>query len=183
VGQRVRHSRAPPRFAPITHRRTRRPTAVGRSRPDFRGWPYALAVLLTVERVALLRHVELFSGTADRVLAGVASVLDEMQFAPGDVLMREGGVEDWMFVLVEGEVEVARSDRRVTLGPGSVVGELAVLDPQPRSATVTALSPVQAFRLRREAFQEAVESQPEIAMGVITELVRRLRESHERSPT
>ncbi|HEY3528989.1 MAG TPA: cyclic nucleotide-binding domain-containing protein [Nocardioides sp.] len=140
-------------------------------------------MLLTVERVALLRHVELFSGTPDRVLAGVASVLDEVGFDAGDDLMREGAVEDWMFVVVEGEVEVFRSDRRVTLGAGTVVGELAVLDPQPRSATVTALSPVVAFRLRREAFQEAVESQPEIAMGVITELVRRLRESHEKPPS
>jgi CRP/FNR family transcriptional regulator, cyclic AMP receptor protein len=168
VGQRSGHSHGPGRVA--------------RSRPSFRGGAYALAMLLTVERVALLRHVELFSGTPDRVLAGVASVLDELQFDPGDVLMREGGVEDWLFVVVEGEVEVARSDRRVTLGAGSVVGELAVLDPQPRSATVTALSAVQAFRLRREAFQEAVENQPEIAMGVITELVRRLRESHEKPP-
>lgn len=140
-------------------------------------------MLLTVERVALLRHVELFSTTPDRILAGVAAVLDEVRFAPGDDLMLEGAVEDWLFVLVEGEVEVTRSDRRVTLGGGAVVGELAVLDAQPRSATVTALSPVLAFRLRREAFQEAVESRPEIAMGVITELVRRLRETHGKAPT
>jgi CRP-like cAMP-binding protein len=132
--------------------------------------------------VALLRRVELFSRTPDRVLAGVASVLDETRFLPEDVLMREGALEDWLFVLVEGEVEVTRSDRRVTMGAGSVVGELAVLDPQPRSATVTALTPVLAFRLRREAFQEAIESRPEIATGVITELVRRLREPRERSP-
>lgn len=137
-------------------------------------------MLLTVERVALLRRVELFAGSPDRVLAGVASVLDEVAFAAGEVLMEEGAVEDWLFVIVEGEVEVTRSDRRVTLGAGSVVGELAVLDPQPRSATVTAASPVLAFRLRREAFREAVESRPEVAMGVITELVRRLREPHER---
>jgi CRP/FNR family cyclic AMP-dependent transcriptional regulator len=103
-----------------------------------------------------------------------------VSFFEGDVLMREGAVEDWLFVVVEGEVEVSRSDRQVTLGAGSVVGELAVLDPQPRSATVTALGQVRTFRLRREAFQEAVESQPEVAMGVITELVRRLRESHEK---
>jgi CRP/FNR family transcriptional regulator, cyclic AMP receptor protein len=139
-------------------------------------------MLLTVERVALLRHVELFSRTPDRVLAGVASVLDEVEFAPGDVLMVEGAVEDWLFVVVEGRIEVARTDRRVALGPGSVVGELAVLDPQPRSATVTALSRVLAFRLRREAFDEAIQSRPEIALGVITELVRRLRESHEKPP-
>jgi CRP-like cAMP-binding protein len=136
-------------------------------------------MLLTVERVALLRRIDLFSRTPDRVLAGVASVVDEVELAPGDELMHEGAVEDWLFVVVAGEVEVVRSDRRVTMGAGSVVGELAALDPQPRSATVRALSRVTAFRLRRDAFREAVESQPEIAMGVITELVRRLREPRE----
>jgi CRP/FNR family transcriptional regulator, cyclic AMP receptor protein len=143
---------------------------------------YIRAVLLTVERVALLRRVELFSRTPDRILAALASALDEVSFFDGDTLMREGAVEDWLFVIVEGEVEVTRSDRRVTLGPGSVVGELAVLDPQPRSATVTALSQALTFRLRREAFQQAVETQPEIAVGVITELVRRLREPREMPP-
>jgi CRP-like cAMP-binding protein len=123
--------------------------------------------------------VELFSQTPDRVLAALAASLNEVAFFEGDVLMREGALEDWLFVVVEGEVEVTRSDRHVTLGPGSVVGELAVLDPQPRSATVTALTQVLAFRLRREAFQQAVETQPEISMGVITELVRRLREPRE----
>jgi CRP-like cAMP-binding protein len=96
--------------------------------------------------------------------------------------MHEGAVEDWLFVVVDGEVEVVRRDRLVRLGPGSVVGELAVLDPQPRSATVTAASPVRAFRLRKVAVDEAVRTRPEIAAGVITELVHRLRESHEPPP-
>jgi CRP-like cAMP-binding protein len=65
------------------------------------------------------------------------------------------------------------------MGPGSVVGEMAVLDPQPRSATVSAATPVRAFRLRKAAFDQALRMRPEIAAGVITELVRRLRESHE----
>ena len=57
-----------------------------------------------------------------------------------------------------------------------------MLDPQPRSATVTAASPVRAFRLRKAAVDEAVRTRPEIAAGVITELVHRLRESHEPPP-
>jgi CRP/FNR family transcriptional regulator, cyclic AMP receptor protein len=139
-------------------------------------------MLLTVERVALLRHVELFSGTPDRVLAGVASALDEVEFQPGAVLMREGAVEDWLFLIVSGDVEVTRADRRIAMGAGTVVGELAVVDPQPRSATVTALTPVVAFRLRRDAFEQAVQSRPEVAMGVITELARRLREPRGSGP-
>jgi CRP/FNR family transcriptional regulator, cyclic AMP receptor protein len=140
-------------------------------------------MLLTVERVAHLRHVDLFAATPDRVLAGVASVLDEVTFDAGETLMRIGQVEDWLFVVIAGEVEVERPDRRVRLGPGAVVGELAVLDPQPRSATVPTMTPVEAFRLSKAAFDEAISTRPEIAIGVITELARRIRESHEPPPS
>jgi CRP-like cAMP-binding protein len=136
-------------------------------------------MLLAVERVALLRHVDLFARTPGRVLAGIAHVLEEVEFPAGAVLIEAGAVEDWLFVLVDGEVEVARADRSARLGPGAVVGEMAVLDPLPRSATVTAATPVRAFRLRKPAFDEALRTRPEIAEGVIKELVRRLRESHE----
>jgi len=102
-------------------------------------------VLLAVERVALLRHVDLFAQTPGRVLAGIAHVLEEVEFPEDTVLMETGALEDWLFVIVEGDVEVVREDRRVRMGPGSVVGEMAVLDPQPRSATVRAASPVRAF--------------------------------------
>ena len=93
--------------------------------------------------------------------------------------MEAGAVEDWLFVVLVGEVTVIRPDRTLTIGAGSVVGELAVLDPRPRTATVTAASPVQAFRLRKAAFDDAMRDRPEIAAGVITELVRRLRQRHE----
>ena len=139
-------------------------------------------MLLAVERVALLRHVQLFAHTPGRVLAGLAHVLEEVEFPAGSTLMEAGAVEDWLFVLADGEVDVSRDDRWLRLGPGSVVGEMAVLDPQGRSATVTAATPVLAFRLRKAAFDEAVRTRPEIAAGVITELVRRLRESHEQQP-
>ncbi len=131
-----------------------------------------------MERVAHLRRVALFSATPDRVLAGVAGVLDEVSFAKGEVLMHEGDIEDWLFVVVRGRVQVTRVDRVVEMGDGSVVGELAALDPRPRTATVTALDPVTAFRLTKPAFDEAVRTRPEIALGVITELVRRIRETH-----
>ena len=140
-------------------------------------------VLLAVERVAALRKVELFSNTPGRVLAGLAHVLEEVEFAVGEELMAAGTVEDWLFVVVDGEVEVLRDDRWLRLGRGSVVGEMGLLDPQPRSATIIALTPVQVLRLRREAFDEALRFSPEIARGVIVELVRRLRETHVPRPT
>jgi len=136
-------------------------------------------MLLTVERVALLRHVQLFSHTPGRVLAGIAESLEEAAFEQGQVLMEAGALEDWLFVVVEGEVDVVRADRFIRMGPRTIVGEMQVLDAMPRSATVTAATPVRAFRLRKAAFDEALRTRPEIAVGVIKELTRRLRETHE----
>jgi CRP-like cAMP-binding protein len=59
---------------------------------------------------------------------------------------------------------------------------MEVLDPQARSATITAHTPVRALRLSKAAFDEALRLSPEIARGVIIDLVRRLRETHEPRP-
>ena len=134
-------------------------------------------MLLTIERVVLLKRVSLFERTPDRVLAGLARTLVEEEFPAGTDLIVEGAVEDWLFVLIDGSVRVTRSDRVVDVGAGHVVGELAVLEPEPRTATVTAVTDVHAFRVRKVDFDEALRTRPEIAAGVIAELVRRLREA------
>lgn len=145
--------------------------------------PYRAHMLLTVERVALLRRVGLFAETPDRALAGVAQVVTEVEFPSGSTVMLEGAVEDWLYVVVDGQLEVVRADRRVTVGAGEVVGELAVLDPMPRSATVRATTDCLLFRLDKAAFDEVLGERPEVARGVIRELVRRLREVRERPGT
>lgn len=133
-------------------------------------------MLLTIERVALLRRVDLFAETPDRVLAGVAQVLEEVEFAEGETVIEAGAVEDWLFVVVDGELEVVKGEHRIVVPAGGVVGELAVLDPRPRSADVVARTPALVFRLRKPAFDEVMSTRPEIARGVVHELVRRLRE-------
>ena len=132
--------------------------------------------LLVVDRVAVLRRASLFASTPGRVLAGLASRMDEVVFAAGDELITSGAVEEWLLVLVEGEVEVVRPDGRVRMLPVDTIGELAVLDPQPRVASVVARTDGRAFRLAKNDFDEALRLRPEIATGVITALARRLRE-------
>jgi CRP-like cAMP-binding protein len=108
--------------------------------------------------------------------------LVEEEFVAGTDLIVEGAVEDWMFVLIDGSVRVSSSDRVVDLGAGQVVGELAVLESEPRTATVTAVTDVHAFRLSKADFDEALRTRPEIAAGVIAELARRLRAARRTSP-
>lgn len=139
-------------------------------------------MLLAVERVALLRLVDMFAHTPARVLAGLARVLEEQSFTAGDVLMVAGSTDDWLLVVVEGEVEIDLPDRRVLMRAPTVVGEMEVLDPQPRAATVLAATDVHAFRLDKADFDEAVRLSPEIALGVMVELVRRLRRRAEHEP-
>src|SRR5690554_1470458 len=93
---------------------------------------------------------------------------EAVAFKPGTVLIEEGGHEGRLFVLIEGQVEVLRKDTQVSYidEPGSVFGEMAVLLDMPNSATVKALSTVQAY-----VIDDAIEflgGRPEIALYVAT---------------
>ena len=129
-----------------------------------------------VDRVAALHRVDLFAGVPGRVLAAVAEVADEVRAAPGTLLIEEGAVEAHLFAVVEGLVRVHRGDLTlVELGPGATVGELAVLVPQPRAASVTTLEPTTALRVDKAVLDDLLIDWPELAHGVITALVGRLR--------
>jgi CRP-like cAMP-binding protein len=129
-----------------------------------------------VERVAALHRVQMFAGIPGRVLAAVAEAAVEERASQGDVLMEEGAVEAHLYAIVEGRVRVHRDGRALgELGPGATVGELAVLVPAPRSASVTALEPTLVLRVDQLVFDELLVEWPELAHGVIEELVSRLR--------
>ena len=82
-----------------------------------------------------------------------------------------------LFVVATGQLRAHVGDRDlVDRGPGDVVGELALLSPGTRSATVTALTPSLLLRLRRRPFEELLDDRPEIARAVIASLARRLQE-------
>lgn len=136
--------------------------------------------LALVDRVAALHRVELFAGIPGRVLAAVAQGAVEKRVPTGDVLMEEGAVEAHLYAIVEGRFKVHRGSRTlVELGPGASVGELAVLVPAPRAASVTALEATLVLRVDKAVLDELLADWPELAHGVIAELVARLRATTE----
>jgi CRP/FNR family cyclic AMP-dependent transcriptional regulator len=136
--------------------------------------------LALVDRVAALHRVELFAGIPGRVLAAVAEGAAERRLATGEMLMEEGAVEAHLYAVVEGRVKVHRGDRTlVELGPGASVGELAVLVPAPRAASVTSLEPTLVLRVDKAVLDELLLDWPELAHGVIAELVARVRQTTE----
>ena len=133
-----------------------------------------------VERVAALHRVELFSGIPGRVLAAVADAAVEEHVPAGAAVIEEGAVEAHLYAIIAGRVRVHRGDRSlVELGAGATVGELAVLAPAPRTATVTAIEPTHLLRVDQAVLDELLVDWPELAQGVIAELVSRLRATTE----
>jgi CRP-like cAMP-binding protein len=129
-----------------------------------------------------LKAVQMFDALEPEDLALLAKESRETWFGPDEVLFREGEMGDEVFVLLSGEVSVLRRDDdgvdRVvaTEGPGSVIGELAVLDPAPRNATVIAgFVGVQAMRLCGGSFRRAMSASPAVSEVIIRMLARRVR--------
>ncbi len=129
-----------------------------------------------VEKVLFLRGVELFEGVADTDLEWVAEAAEEIQLEAGMALTRQGEFGNSVYTIVEGTGAVMVEEDRViaTLGEGSVIGEMAVLTHEPRSATCVATSDLLALRIEGDDFQELVSSRPQLGLAVIRALVGRI---------
>ena len=133
-------------------------------------------MLTTVEKVLFLKSIELFSQIPGEDLAQVALVAAEETREAHEEIFREGDPGDALYLVLEGLVRVHRGDHEIAkLGERECFGEMAILDAAPRSATVTADGEVALLKIGREEFQEIMADKPEIALGIIKVLSRRLR--------
>lgn len=128
-------------------------------------------------KVELLRKLEIFSSCTDKELRSIAAITDEVREDAGSVLMREGAPGRELWVIAEGSVGVTRDGKHLaTLGTGDAVGELALLDHGPRSATVTAESPVVAYVVDASRFTDLLKDAPEVGLKLLQRLAARLRQ-------
>lgn len=133
--------------------------------------------LATIEKIVILKRVSIFSRTPDETLVDVAGVLTQVRLRKGETIFEKGEQGDSMYVVVDGRVRVHDGDRTLNhLAEGEVFGEMAVLDPEPRLATVTAVEDTHLLRLDQEPFYELIEERIEVARGIIQVLSRRLRD-------
>lgn len=138
--------------------------------------------LTTDEKVALLRRVELFAGLAPVALASVADKAVEVEFAAGRSIVRQGEIGTGFFLIVDGSARVVRDDDVLaTLGPGEFLGELSLLDHEPRTAHVIADRPTACLAIASWDFDALVRSTPDLAIGLLKGLARRLRIADERA--
>ncbi len=132
-------------------------------------------------RIELLEQMKLFRGLPREEIAALAVLAVEERFADGDTVCREAEEGDRLFLLIEGELSVRRKDEIVTtLHPGDVVGEMSVLDAQPRSADVVAHGAVTTLSLARVDLLAQLEKRPALNRGFLRMLSMRLRERSSR---
>ena len=137
--------------------------------------------------LASLRKIPLFEQLADDDLEEIASHLIERSFPRNATVMEEGLPGDYMYVIREGRVKVTKlsGDGREKilelLEAGDFFGEMSLLDSAPRSASVKALTDVRIQALARNDFLNVLRRSPDLALAVIQELTRRLRQVDEQA--
>ena len=124
-----------------------------------------------------LTRVPLFDGLSKKQLSQISRLMTRVDLVAGDVLARQGEIGREFVILLEGEAEVAR-DRKVIAvrGPGDYIGEIALLDNRPRTATVTAKTDVAAEVLNRAEFSSLLADAPDLSSKLMATLARRLAE-------
>ena len=124
-----------------------------------------------------LKAVPLFAGLNKKQLQLIAKSSDEVILPAGDVLVDQGQTGREAFLLLSGTVTVKRNGRKVAaLGPGAIVGELALLDHGPRTATVTADTDITVLVVDRRNFLEIIESSHTLTSRLLEYLASRIRE-------
>ena len=138
--------------------------------------------LLLVEKVLILKSLSIFKDTPEHILADLAPLMQEEEFEKNTLIFEEGEIGDCMYIIYQGEVKIHKGNTTLAiLKEKEVLGELALLDPEARSASATTNTDCVLFRIEQEPFYELIENRTEVARGFIKILCQRLRALNEKS--
>jgi CRP/FNR family transcriptional regulator, cyclic AMP receptor protein len=136
--------------------------------------------MLIIEKIFLLKSLDLFSEVPERELIPLAALLEEVSLPKGSDLFHEGDEGDAMYIILEGKIHIhSRGSTLAELGAKTHFGELSLLDADTRSAGATALEDSTLFRLRQGPFFELLSDHFSIVHGILRTLCQRLRKQNE----
>jgi len=137
-----------------------------------------LAMYSTLEKTILLKTVNLFQTIPTEDLSKVAQIAEEEQFNANIPLFAEGDFGDSLYIVVDGDIKIHKGDRHIaSLGKGACLGEMALLDQEPRSADATSETDATLLKITQEDFYEIMSSNIEIMQGIVKLLTGRLRDA------
>jgi CRP-like cAMP-binding protein len=124
-----------------------------------------------------LRNVALFSSCSTKDLEKIAKAADEVSVSPGTLIVDQGQTGREAFVIIKGSATVKRNGKKVaSLGPGSVVGELSLLDHGPRTAAVIAETDCVLLVISQRQFLAVIDAIPALSHKLLATLAGRIRE-------
>ena len=135
----------------------------------------------TLEKTIILKSVDLFKSIPAENLSRVAQITDEVSYDANNPIFAEGDYGDSLFIVVDGNVRIHKGDQELAmLGKGTCLGEMALLDDEPRSADATVTEDSTLFKIEQEGFYEVMGSQSDIMEGIIKLLTGRLRVANDK---
>jgi CRP-like cAMP-binding protein len=127
-------------------------------------------------KLELLRAVPLFAGLEPDALAAVAAITEERDVEPGRTLTTEGRQEGYFYAIVSGTVRIDRGGQTInTLHDGDFLGEIALLDGGPRTATAVTETPTQLLVMNHRRFWQLLDQELSVREAILEEVGRRLR--------
>ena len=137
---------------------------------------YELGMYSTLEKTIILKSVDLFKSIPAENLSRVAQITEEVRCEKDDPIIEEGEYGDSLFIVVNGNVKIHKGETEITrMGEGSCIGDMALLDGEPRSADVTAVEETTLFKIEQEGFYEVMGSHGDIMEAIIKNLSGRVR--------
>jgi uncharacterized membrane protein len=135
-------------------------------------------------RQELLAHIPLFESLTPQDIDALSNRLEEIRYAEGDIIFKQGDEGSSLFLIDDGAVEISYGEGRArvslaTLFNGQYFGELSLFDGAPRSATATATKQSRLIRLDRDDLVDFVNKNPSAALRIIAEMSERLRQTNE----
>ncbi|MEI8237956.1 MAG: cyclic nucleotide-binding domain-containing protein [Actinomycetota bacterium] len=124
-----------------------------------------------------LRNVNLFQGCSTKELERIAKASDEITMPAGALIVDQGQTGREAFIVLEGTVTVKRNGKKLgSYGPGTIIGELSLLDHGPRTATVTCDTDCELLLLDQRHFMGVLDTVPAIAHKLLATLSGRIRD-------
>ena len=133
----------------------------------------------TLEKTIFMKGVDLFHDISGEEVSHVAQIAEEIEYDSEQTIFEEGDVGDSMFIIIDGAVRIHKGNKELAvLSKGKFVGEMALLDQEPRSASVTSTEETTLLEINGEDFYDLMASRMEIMQGIVKILTQRLREAN-----
>ena len=141
-------------------------------------------MLLTIEKVLILKSVTIFSSVPESQLVDLATIAEAVEYDAGELIMNQGDIGTSMYIVVDGQVRIFEGEKELAIGgTRAVFGELAALDPEPRAASVEAIEDCTLLRLDGESLYDLMSGNKEVTRGIVKVLCDYTRQNLARSKT